>query len=161
GTPSPARSPSPTRGSPSRFDPTTSLHRRPAARGLAPVVSLLPLEPAMRSLAICCLSVVLGVPGPARPDNGPWGQQELTYRGRPLTERSSRLRDKKGSVRYWAGVALEKAGPEAAAAVPDLVKLLKDDDTHTRRRAAEVLGTIGHPARAAIPVLLEQFDQSD
>ncbi|MBA7677473.1 hypothetical protein ES703_85731 [subsurface metagenome] len=50
-------------------------------------------------------------------------------------------------------LARKKTPPEAKAAVPILIKLLKDNDAEMRRYAAYALWTIGEDAKAAIPAL--------
>ena len=46
-------------------------------------------------------------------------------------------------MRYWAADSLGKFGPEAQAAVPDLVAVLKDENRIVRMGAAYALGEIG------------------
>jgi HEAT repeat protein len=52
-----------------------------------------------------------------------------------------------------ACVVLGSIGPAAKAAVPALVKLLKDPTPRARARAAQTLGLIGRAAKEAVPVL--------
>jgi HEAT repeat protein len=51
--------------------------------------------------------------------------------------------DANPDMRYWAAEALGKFGPEAQAAVPDLVATLKDESKTVRMGAAYALGEIG------------------
>jgi HEAT repeat protein len=51
--------------------------------------------------------------------------------------------DKDPNMRYWAANSLGKFGPEAQAAVPDLVAVLKDENKIVRMGAAYALGEIG------------------
>src|SRR5262249_55213747 len=50
---------------------------------------------------------------------------------------------------------LEKIGPEAKSAVPDLVSLLKNESTDVRKAAAITLGRIGPGAKSVAPALVE------
>jgi HEAT repeats len=47
------------------------------------------------------------------------------------------------NMRYWAAESLGKFGPDAQAAVPDLVAALKDESKMVRMGAAYALGEIG------------------
>lgn len=59
------------------------------------------------------------------------------------------LRDAEESVRGDAVWALQKAGGRAAAAAPDLARLLKEEPTpRVRARAAEALGELGDASQA-------------
>jgi HEAT repeat protein len=68
-------------------------------------------------------------------------------------------RDTRGRIRANAIVSLSmlgvRAGPETEAVVPVLVGVLDDwkDLVESQQGAAELLGSIGPPARAAIPAL--------
>jgi len=84
------------------------------------------------------------------------------------------LKDKNLNVRYYAAQGLGKMGAGAAPAVPDLIGAL---DTHPSREpdlegppryykdarsvAAEALGAIGPPAKAALPKLREVVARDD
>jgi HEAT repeat protein len=63
------------------------------------------------------------------------------------------LEDENLRVRQTAAVALGQIGPEAAPAVPALVKTLAHSDDVLRRQAAAALGRIGPAAREALPAL--------
>jgi HEAT repeat protein len=65
------------------------------------------------------------------------------------------LSDPVTAVRVGAAQALGQVGPAAAPAVPDLVRLLRDDDETVRCRAAEALGVIGD--ESAVPALAENL----
>jgi HEAT repeat protein len=72
------------------------------------------------------------------------------------------LADPDRNVRYCSIVAIETIGPAAAAAVPSLIRLLKDsNDEGIRKAAARTLGAIGAAAKAAIPTLIEALDDKD
>lgn len=79
----------------------------------------------------------------------------------PLLEAA---RDTRGRIRANALVALSllgvRAGAEADAAVPVLVQVLEDwkDLVESQQSAAELLGSIGPPARAAVPALTRALD---
>ncbi len=53
-----------------------------------------------------------------------------------------------------AASALRKLGPKAKAAVPELIKMLEDEDRALNQSAARVLASVGPAARAAIPALI-------
>ena len=56
---------------------------------------------------------------------------------------------------------LAAGGPNAAAAVNDIIPLLKDEDHVVRRLAALALGQIGPAAKAALPGLNELINDPD
>jgi HEAT repeat protein len=58
-----------------------------------------------------------------------------------------------GSLRYYAGSVLVKAGPAAKAALPELKKALAFPDPGTRLVAIKILGSIGAGAAEAVPDL--------
>jgi HEAT repeat protein len=58
-------------------------------------------------------------------------------------------------MRVSTAMALESIGPDAAPAVPALVRALKDPEGLVRQRAAIALGSIGPGARDALPALKE------
>jgi HEAT repeat protein len=60
-----------------------------------------------------------------------------------------------------ACIELAKGGPAAAAAVPDLIPLLKDKDSLVRHLAAYALGQIGPKASSAVPALKDALKDSD
>ena len=57
-------------------------------------------------------------------------------------------------LRRQAAAALRNIGPDAADAVPDLIKTLKDPDAELRHNAAVALGGIGDKAEKAVPALV-------
>lgn len=71
------------------------------------------------------------------------------------------LRDTDANVRCLSAIALGHLGPEAAAAVPGLIPLLKDpqvgsqkgSQVFVRAAAARTLGKIGPKAKSALPAL--------
>jgi len=62
---------------------------------------------------------------------------------------------------YVATKALVAMGPAAAPAIPELVKALGNERTIVRSDAAFVLGTIGEPARCAVPAVASLLWDSD
>jgi HEAT repeat protein len=68
------------------------------------------------------------------------------------------LEDPDAAVAEQAAVGLRGVGPAASAAVPALVKRLKDPPSEAFREAAvTALGSIGPKAAAAAPLLVEQL----
>ena len=63
--------------------------------------------------------------------------------------------------RYWAEVVISEIGPEAAAAVEPLTKVVADAPVEERVQAILALAAIGEPAKAATPQLLEAIDSPD
>jgi HEAT repeat protein len=67
-----------------------------------------------------------------------------------ITALAGKLQDGDYQVRFWAGLALAKKGPAAAAAVPELVRALDDDNRYVRGHAAEALRRIGTPESTSL-----------
>ncbi len=59
-----------------------------------------------------------------------------------------------GPIRLIAAEALGRIGPEAKAAIPDLIAALSGPDSRVRSEAARALGGIGPEAAPAIPELI-------
>ena len=68
------------------------------------------------------------------------------------------LADPECAVRYQAVEALGAIGPDAAPAVPALVRAFDDQDESVRGKAADALGQIG---AAAVPALIEVVHRRD
>ena len=66
------------------------------------------------------------------------------------------LSDSDYQIRWKALEALAKLGPQAAPAVPELIKRLEEKYDHYR--AIGVLGAIGPAAAPAVPVLLRHLE---
>ena len=89
--------------------------------------------------------------------------------GRPLDRKPARpcpfllaSLDAKGNTREEVVRSLGKIGPDAKAALPTLVKLLKDKpDARLQPVLAEALGQIGPAADEAAPLLVELLRQKD
>jgi HEAT repeat protein len=96
--------------------------------------------------------------GQDKPGQNPPGKLALTYV--PLAQKAvpvltAALRDADARVRAGAAEALAETGPLAEPAVPDLVKLLQnDEDRDVRLQATLALHNIGPGAKAAVPVLV-------
>jgi len=71
------------------------------------------------------------------------------------------LKSSEVEARVNACTELAKAGPGAAAAVPDLIPLIKDPDPLVRRLAVYALGQIGPKASSAIPAIKESLNDRD
>lgn len=73
------------------------------------------------------------------------------------------LSDPQMETRWYAIDALGRFGPDAAAAVPAIVKSLEStvNDATVRRRGARSLGRIGRAAKAASPVLAAALASDD
>src|SRR5262245_45068311 len=95
---------------------------------------------------LCCLPLVLAaVPlSPAAPPIEP----EPTYHGKTLKQWIKLSRDDDPKVRLRAVQHLG-LGPFDKAAVPTLVKTLRDKDDQVRRGAIRALGNRGHDAADA------------
>ncbi len=77
----------------------------------------------------------------------------------PLTQLAS---DCSSDVAYWSVTLLGRAGPAAAAAVPDLIRVLQSDaDLPVRERVAWTLGEIGTAAKSAAPALTNAAQSTD
>ena len=64
-----------------------------------------------------------------------------------------------GPIRLAAAVALGRIGPESRAAVPDLVRALRDPDARVRSETAQALGAIGPAAGAAVAELVRMMSR--
>src|SRR5262249_7774728 len=65
------------------------------------------------------------------------------------------------NARIQAALLLARLGPEAKAAVPALVRALKDRDPFVRDAAAGALGRIGPAAKEAAPELITLLEQQN
>jgi hypothetical protein len=89
----------------------------------------------------------------ASPGGSPPAPADVVFRNVPLSTYLERLRAGSGMARLDALDAIEKIGPPAAAAVPDLVKVLTSPEWTERAAAARALGSIGPAARDAVSSL--------
>jgi hypothetical protein len=75
---------------------------------------------------------------------------------------SHALKNDRAEVRASAAYALGQIGQESYVAVPNLVRVLRDDSSNdVRAIAAYTLGRIGSKAEAAVPKLIEIFENPD
>ena len=102
------------------------------------------------AIASSCLGVEQEPPGTSGNH-----KPEPEYDGRSLSYWLAQSKEKGESSRRAAAHALGQIGPEAKAAVPALMELLKDTDSELRWLAALALGQIGPEAKAAVPALME------
>jgi HEAT repeat protein len=62
---------------------------------------------------------------------------------------------------YWAAVALEALGPDAAPAVPSLTKLASHDEPEVRMQAIMALAATGEAARLAAPQIVDRLQNDE
>ena len=70
------------------------------------------------------------------------------------------LRDPCGLVRQEAAIALANLGPEAASAVPELIRLVQSDHSYVRYEAVLALTANGPAAQAALPALRKAREEA-
>ena len=84
--------------------------------------------------------------------------EQRTLCGKALDEWISDLRSTSRSKRSEAAWALAYFGPEAKAAVPDLIEIIRiDKDDPLQLNSVEALGRIGPDAAPAVPVLINRL----
>jgi HEAT repeat protein len=85
------------------------------------------------------------------------GEEQRTFYGKTVDGWREVLRDKASTAirRRQAAWALGCFGPEAKAAVPDLIEALRNGQFKVQ--AAESLAQIGSGSEAAVPILIERF----
>jgi HEAT repeat protein len=73
------------------------------------------------------------------------------------------LKENDSRVQALAASALRRIGPEAKAAVPNLIAVLKEEKTSaaTRIQAIDALGRIGPEAKDAVPALIHAVQTKD
>jgi HEAT repeat protein len=81
-----------------------------------------------------------------------------TFGGRTLDAWLTALHSKSSRERRAAVVAVTCFGPEAKAAVPDLIEILRND--RDGREVVQALERIGPDAAPAVPLLIERFVKS-
>ena len=64
-------------------------------------------------------------------------------------------------MRYKAAEALQKLGPKAVLAVPELIEAFSDPENQVRDAAIMAVGAIGPEAKAAIPILIDLLAVED
>jgi HEAT repeat protein len=67
----------------------------------------------------------------------------------------SALHDDEAQIRMQAAIALDKVGPRAAAAIPQLRECLSDTDVRVRLSAAETTWHLTKAAEPSLPVLID------
>jgi HEAT repeat protein len=144
------------RGRGAAADGDNSQVSRPARRTAAKREEVFPMtrqpRDRPRTLLACGLAVLLAAAqAPTEP----------TFQGRPLSHWLKQLEAPEVGARRDAIAALAALGPDAAAAVPALLKALDDDDTQVRRGAITALGRIGPKARAAVPALTQALEDKN
>jgi HEAT repeat protein len=92
------------------------------------------------------------------PAMAPAAEPEPAYQGRPLSAWVSDLKSRDPDVRFDAAIAVGRLGPRAGSAVPDLIAMLKDENSEVVYAARLSLGRIGKPA---IPPLLIAMKSRD
>jgi HEAT repeat protein len=102
-----------------------------------------------------------GEPGQAKQAPSDNDKDKGLYKGKPTSFWINQLKAKEVDGRREAVKALAAIGPEAEAAVPALLEVLRDDDTAVRTGALEALGRIGPRAKAAVPALLQALKDKD
>jgi HEAT repeat protein len=83
---------------------------------------------------------------------------EAQHQGHPVTYWLKLLGSDEEPAQQAAVEALSRLGQ---AAVPELIRALKDEDWQVRNQAAVALGVIGPEARAAVPALSELLQDED
>src|SRR5215471_2753189 len=83
---------------------------------------------------------------------------EVQQQGQPVSHWLRLLGSEEEPAQQEAVESLSRLGQ---AAVPELLKALKDDDWQVRNQAAVVLGAIGPEAKAAVPALMDVLQEDD
>src|SRR5262249_33238294 len=99
---------------------------------------------------------------PAKDGQQKASEEEAYFKGKPTSFWIKRLQDKDVAVRREAVEALAVLGPGAGAAVPALLRALKDDDdTAVRVGTLYAFCNIGPAAKAAVGPLLRALKDKD
>ena len=77
----------------------------------------------------------------------------MSERGQEAVPRLQQFLKRK-KLAYWACLVLANIGPEAAAAVPDLVAVLQAEEAEVRLHALLALGNIGAASKPAVPAIV-------
>jgi HEAT repeat protein len=85
---------------------------------------------------------------------------EPTYEGKSLSYWVQRLRTAENeNDRTAAANAIQSFGPDAAPAVPALLKLLEDRSANYRNQVVSILCELGPVAKSAVPALIKSLEQ--
>lgn len=105
-----------------------------------------------RPCLLILASTLVSFPAASAPANEP-----DHFGGKTATQWTAQLRDKDVAARWYAAHALGELGPNAAAAVPVLEKVLdnRGENEYVRGNAAWALGCIGPAAQSAVSLLVE------
>lgn len=92
-----------------------------------------------------------------------WLMRPAPDPGSAIPTIANAMTDADSEVRYRAARALERFGPKAKAAVPEMIEILKDQqsDILLRNDAIRVLHCIGPGAKGALGVLVKALDDKD
>ena len=68
---------------------------------------------------------------------------------------------KDNDICYWACIVVSDIGADAAAAVPEVTELLKQEDPDIRMHALIALGEIGEASGASLPAIIEKLKNDE
>jgi HEAT repeat protein len=87
------------------------------------------------------------------------GKTNPVRKQKPLDMLIKDLQSEDSEVRFYAALEIRGRGPEAKAAVPYLIKLLRDERIGVRGMAIDALGHIEDSAKDAVPHLIKILEQ--
>ncbi|WP_439621411.1 HEAT repeat domain-containing protein [Gemmata sp.] len=103
-----------------------------------------------RTAGWCALLTLVGVATGAGQD-----KKEPQYNNIKLSAWLEQLKSPDARTRYQAAKAIKEIGPDAKAAVPLLVPLLKTSTPEEREMVAFAVGAVGPAAKDAVPALTD------
>lgn len=119
----------------------------------APADNIAPMTPRMtRALALALIACALSTSG--------CGKSEDAHKSVDVAAQVAQLKGN-DDAKATALSELAAGGPKSAAAVNDIIPLLKADDSVIRRLAAYALCQIGPAAKAAVPDLKALMNDTD